>query len=67
MSQDVIFDESALWYLRPTPTTIHSIPNSEDEANEAEMSLDGEEIGALEEIPITFQLSGSNEELSRKD
>ena len=49
----------------PSPTPINSILDSEDKANEADMLLDGEEIGALEEGMISFRLSGPNESLSR--
>ena len=49
VSRDVLFDESTSWYLRPSPTLVNSILNSDDEASEAEMPLDKEEIKALEE------------------
>ena len=61
-----MFDESASWYLPSSPTPIN-IPNSDDEAGEAKMPLDGEEIGALEKSLISFRLSGPNERLSRND
>ena len=53
-----MFDESASWYVHPTLTPNKSIPNSEDEVSEAEMPPDEEEIGTLEESPISFRLSG---------
>ena len=67
MSRDVVFDGSALWlpYLPSLPTPIHSIPNSEDEACEAELPPRDEEIGALGESPISFRLRGLNEGLSQ--
>ena len=43
----------------------NSIPISEDEVSEAEMPPNEEEIGSLEENPISFGLSGPNKELSR--
>ena len=53
------------WYQPPTnPTPIDSMPNSEDEASEADLLNEGE-IGSLEESPISFRLSVPNEELSR--
>ena len=67
VSQDVLFDESASWYLSPFSTPIHSILNSKDEASEAEMPLNGEEIRALEESLISFWLSVPNEGRSRND
>ena len=65
VSRNVIFDESASWYLPPSPTPINSIPNSEDVASEAEIPLDEEEIRALEESSISFLVSGTNEGLSQ--
>ena len=53
-----MFEESASWYS-PLPLTLDdSIPISEEEVNEAEMPPDEEEIGTLEESPISFRLSG---------
>ena len=43
-------------------TPVNSMPNSEDEANEAKMILDEEEIGTLEESSISFRLNEPNEE-----
>ena len=38
VSQDVMFDEPASWFsLLASPTLVDSVPNSEDEANEAGM------------------------------
>ena len=65
VSRDVVFDESASWYLPSPPTPMHSIPNSEDDVSEAEMPTRSDEIGALRESPISFWLSGPNEGLSR--
>ena len=58
-----MFNES--WYLPPSPTPINSIPDSKDEASEADIPLN-EEISTLEESLISFRLSGPNEGLSRK-
>ena len=43
MSRDVVFDESASWYLPPTPNP-DSNPSSDDEVSEAEMPPDEPEI-----------------------
>ena len=51
--------------MPPTPEDSNS--SSEDEVSEAEMTPDEHEIGALEENPISFRLSGPNERLSRFD
>ena len=67
VSRDVVFDESASWYLPSPPTLDNSIPISEDEVSEAEMPLDKGDIGSLEESLISFRLSGPNERLSRND
>ena len=40
---------------------INSIPNSKDEASEAEMPLDEEEIETIDESLILFRQSGLNE------
>ena len=57
MSHDVVFDESASWYLAPTPD-FSSNPSSDDEVSEAKMPPDDPEIGTREESPISFRLSG---------
>ena len=57
VTHDVVFDESASWYLPPTPD-LNSNPSSNDEVNEAEMPPDEREIGTLDESPISFRLSG---------
>ena len=50
VSHDAMFDESASLYQPPTnPTPIDSMPNSEDEASEANMIE--EEIATQEESP----------------
>ena len=54
ISHDVVFDESASWYLPLTPD-LNSNPSSEDEVN------DEHETKTLEESPISFRLSGPNE------
>ena len=56
VSRDVVFDESASWYLPPTPN-VDSNSSSDDEA---EMPPDEPEIGTREESPISFRLSGPN-------
>ena len=60
------FDESASWYLPPTPD-LNSDPSSDDEVNEAEMPPDEPEIKTREESPISFRLSGRNGRLSWYD
>ena len=64
MSRDVVFDESASWYLPPTPD-LDSNPSTDDEVSEAEMPPDEPEIGTREESPISLRLSGTNARLSR--
>ena len=64
MSRDVVFDELASWYTLPTPTPDEDLI-SEDEASEPEeVQVEDEDFGTLEESPISFWLSGPNEELS---
>ena len=46
VSRDVVFDESASWYLPPTPNP-DSNPSSDDEVSEAEMPTDEPEIETL--------------------
>ena len=67
VSRVVMFDESALWYLPSPPTPDLSILISDEEVSEAKMPWDKGDIGAVEESPISFRLSGSNERLSRHD
>ena len=57
VSRDVVFDESASWYLPPTPD-LNSNPSSDDEVSEAEMPLDERETETLEESLVSFRLSG---------
>ena len=66
VSRDVVFDESASWYLPPTPNP-DSNPSSDDEVSEAEMPPDEPEIENPEESPISLPLSGPNGRLSRYD
>ena len=61
-----MFDESASWYLPPTPD-LNSNPSSEDEVSEDELTSDEHEIEALDESPISFWLSGPNERLGQFD
>ena len=67
VSRDVVFDESVWWWLSSPQTPEETIPTFEEEVNEAEMPRDEGDIGALEESPISFRLSGLNERLSRGD
>ena len=64
VSCDVVFDESASWYLPPTPD-LNSNLSSDNEVSEAEMSPDGRAIGTPNESPVSFRLSGPNERPSR--
>ena len=66
VSRDVVFDESALWYLPPT-TDFNTNPSSDDEVSGAEMPLDEPEIRTCEESPISFGLSGPTGRLRRFD
>ena len=59
VSRDVVFDESASWYLPPTPD-LDSNLSSDDEVSEAEMPPDEPEIETREESPISLRLSGPN-------
>ena len=54
------------WYLPSTPD-LNSNPSSEDEVDEVEMPPDERKLETLEESPISFRLSGPNEQLSRFD
>ena len=65
VNRDVVFDDSTSWYLPSPPIPDQSIPNFEEEVSNAELPLRDEEIGALSKSPISFQLSGPNEGLSR--
>ena len=60
VSRDVVFDESASWYLPPDSNL-----SSDDEVSEAEMPPDEPEIET--ESPISLRLSGPNGRLSRYD
>ena len=64
VSRDVVFDESASWYLPPT-TELDSNPSSDDEVSEAEMPPDEPKIET--ESPISLRLSGLSGRLSRFD
>ena len=63
-----MFNESASSYALPTPHNSNH-PIIEAEASEPEMirEEDDDDYNTLEESPISFQLSGPNEELSRDD
>ena len=62
-----MFDEFASWYLPSPPTPEDSIPIIEEEVSDANMPQDEGDIGALEESPISFGLSGPDERLSWHD
>ena len=67
VSSDVKFDESASLYSLLTLTPENSNhPIFKDEASEHEMVQveEEEEFGSLDESPISFLLSGPNEQLS---
>ena len=66
MSRDVVFDESASWYLPSTPRP-DSNPSIDEEVSEAEMPPDEPEIETREESPISLRLSGPSGRLSRYD
>ena len=64
VSRDVLFDESASWYLPSSPTPDNSIRISEDEISEAELLLNEDKIRVVEESSISFWLRSLNERLS---
>jgi hypothetical protein len=66
VSRDVVFVESASWYLPPTPQP-DSNPSSDEEVSEAEMPLDELEIGTRPESLISVPLSGPSEGLGQFD
>ena len=66
VSRDIVFDESASWYLSPT-LDLNSNLSSDDEVSKAEMLPDEPEIRTREESLISFRLSGPNGRLSRFD
>ena len=59
VSRDVVFDESASWYLPPTLNP-DSNPSSDDEVSEAEMPPDEPKIETREESLISLRLSRPN-------
>ena len=61
-----MFNEWASWYSLPTSD---SILITQDEASEHKMICEDEEedIGTLEESPISFRMSDPNEELGWND
>ena len=66
VTRDVVFNESASWYLPSTPTP-KSNPITEDEASEPETNREKQEagdFGTLQESLISFRLSEPNERLS---
>ena len=54
ISRDVVFDESASWYLPLPPIPYHSISNSDEDVSEADLPPRDEQIRALEESHISF-------------
>ena len=66
VSRDVVFDESASWYLPPTPQPDCN-PSSDDDVSEAEMPPDEPQIGTRAESPISVPMSGPSARLSRFD
>jgi hypothetical protein len=66
VSRDVVFDESASWYLPSTPQP-NSNPSSDGEVSEAKMPPDEPEIGTRPESPISVPLSGPSVGLGRFD
>ena len=66
MSRDVVFDESASWYLPPTPSPDSNL-STDDEVSEAEMPPDAPKIETCEESPISLRLNGPSGRLSRYD
>mgnify|MGYP000426818340 FL=1 len=61
VSRDVVFDESASWYLPSPPISENSNPSSEDDVTETERPPDEPEVETLEVSPISFRLCGPNE------
>ena len=66
VSRDVVFDESASWYLPSTPNPDSNL-SSNDEVSKAEMPPNEPEIETREESLISLRLSGPNVRLSRYD
>ena len=59
MSRDVVFDESASWYMPPTPNP-DSNQSFHDEVSKAEMPPSEPKIETREDSPISLRLSGPN-------
>jgi hypothetical protein len=66
VSHDVVFDESASWYLPSTPQPEANL-SSDEEVSEAEMPRDELEIRTRPKSPISVPLSGPSEGLGRFD
>jgi hypothetical protein len=66
VSRDVVFDESASWYL---PSILQPVSNesSDGEVSEADMPREEPEIGTRPESPISVSLSGPCGGLGRFD
>jgi hypothetical protein len=60
VSRDVVFDESASWYLPSTPQP-EADPSSDEEFSEAKMPPDEPDIGTRPESAISVPLSGLSE------
>jgi hypothetical protein len=66
VSRDVVFDESASWYLPSIPQPGSDV-SSDGEVSEAEMPREEREIGTRPESPISVPLSGPCGGLGRFD
>jgi hypothetical protein len=66
VSRDIVFDESASWYLPSIPQPSSNV-SSDGEVSKAEMPQDEPEIGTRPESLISVPLSGPCEGLGRFD
>jgi hypothetical protein len=66
VSRDVVFDESASWYLPSIPQPNSNV-SSDGEVSEAEMPREEPKIGTWPESPISVPLSGPCRGLGRFD
>jgi hypothetical protein len=66
VSRDIVFDESASWYLSSAPQP-EADPSSDGEVSEAEMPPDEPKIGTRPESPISVPLTGPSAGLGRFD
>ena len=65
MSHNVVVDESASWYS--LPILDDSMLITETEISEVEMMVKEEEIDTPDESPVSFRLSGPNEETASSE